>query len=341
MPVSVAKFGEVNGKEVNSYILDNNNGLCAEIISYGGIIKKLVYKGVDVVLGRDTMEEYLDNTGCFSALIGRNSNRIANSEFELNGKTYKLYANDGKNNLHGGKIGFDKKVWDAEVIDSEEPALVLSLMSPDGDEGFPGNLQVKVTYTVTKDNGLEIKYYAVCDADTVINMTNHAYFNLNGHASGSTKNHSLWLGSSFYTPNNDECIPTGEILSVKGTPFDFTTEDTLADRYESDFEQITMFDGFDHNFALDGRGFRKIGEFKGDKSGIKMEIHTDQDGMQIYAGNKIEEGRVCKDGAVYGKHDGVCFETQAFPNNLNYSHFPTTIVKKGEEYKTVTTYKFI
>ncbi len=341
MAINKLKFGECGGKDVYAYTLTNKNGLTAEILNYGGIIRKLIYKNVDVLLGRDTMEEYLNNEGYFAALIGRNSNRIEKSEFELNGKTYKLYANDGRNNLHGGKVGFDKKIWDAEMIDDEEPSLVLTAVSPDGEEGFPGTVHVQVTYTLTNDNSLKIHYVGESDADTVLNMTNHAYFNLNGHASGTVDGHSLWLDSDFYTPNSDECIPTGEVISVKDTPFDFSTNDSLGTRFAAEYEQIRKFGGFDHNFVLNGRGYRKVGRLQGDKTGIVMEIYTDQSGIQVYSGNVIEEGRVCKDGAIYGKHHGVCFETQAFPNCMRFSHFPDAVLKKEEKYDTTTSYRFI
>lgn len=341
MAISKTKFGECSSGIVYSYLLENKNGLSAEILNYGGIIRKLVYKNTDVLLGRDSMEEYMNNEGYFSALIGRNSNRIENAEFELNGKKYTLFANDGRNNLHGGKIGFDKKIWDAKIIDADEPSLVLSTVSPDGEEGFPGNVKVTVTYTLTNDNSLKIHYTGESDADTVLNMTNHAYFNLNGHSSGNTDNHTLWLDSDFYTPNTDECIPTGEVLSVENTPFDFSTGGLMGERFASEHEQIKKFGGFDHNFALNGRGYRKVGRLKGDKTSIVMEIYTDQSGIQIYSGNMIEKDRACKDGAVYDTHQGICFETQAFPNNLRFSHFPGAILKKGEKYDTVTSYKFI
>ena len=340
MSITKKQFGEFSGRTVYEYTLTNKNGLSAQILNYGGIIRKLIYKGTDVVLGRDTMEEYINNEGYFSAIIGRNSNRIKDSEFELNKKTYKLFANDGKNNLHGGKTGFDKKIWDTKMVDEEEPSLVLSAVSPDGEEGFPGTVNVEVTYTLTNDNALEIHYIGKADADTILNMTNHAYFNLNGHSSGSIKNHSLWLDSDFYTPNSDDCIPTGEILSVKNTPFDFSKEHIIEDGLKSEYNQIKKFGGFDHNFVLNGRGYRRVGRCTGDKSGISMEIYTDQIGMQIYSGNMIEEGRVCKDGVVYGKHHGICFETQSFPNSINIPHFPSIILKKGEKYDTVTSYKF-
>lgn len=341
MSISVKKFGEINGKKVELYTLDNSNGLCAKITNYGGIIKSLEFNGIDVVLGRDTLEEYFDNQGYFGALIGRNSNRIENSEFSLNGENYKLYANDGRNNLHGGKEGFDKKVWEAEVVDSSEPALVLKLKSPDGEEGFPGNADIKVVYTLTKENSLKIEYQAVCDEDTVMNLTNHSYFNLNGHNSGGTVDgHKMWLASEFYTPNSEECMPYGEILSSKGTAFDFTNEKTLGESFASSEKQIKMFGGIDHNFVLSGSGFRKVAVLKGDKSGISMEVYTDRPGVQIYSGNVIEQKRVCKENSVYPIHGGICLETQAFPNSMKYSYYPNPVLKKGEIFKTVTEYKF-
>lgn len=340
MVINKKIFGEYEGNPVYSYILDNENGLYAEILTFGGIIRRLVYKGVDVVLGRDTLEEYLNNNGYFGAIIGRNSNRIENAEFELCGEKYKVFKNNGENNLHGGKCGFDKKVWDGEIIDGDEPTLILSATSPDDEEGFPGTVNVKVKYTLTKDNGIEIHYSGESDKDTVLNMTNHSYFNLNGHGGGIIDKHLLWLNSEFYTPNTVDCIPTGEVLSVKGTPFDFSFEKEIATGLNSNHSQVRMFGGFDHNFALKGRGYRKVAKITGDKSGIAMEIYTDQPGMQIYSGNGIEENRVCKDGEIYGAHQGICFETQAFPNFLQYSHFPDGILKKGEKYDTITTYKF-
>lgn len=335
-------YGETKGKEVSLFTLDNGRGLTAEIINYGGIIKSLTYKGVDVVLGRDTLEQYLSNEGCFGALIGRNSNRLENAEFTLNGKTYTLLKNNGRNNLHGGEEdSFRMKVWSAEIQDGEEPALVLTLQSPDGEEGFPGNAEVQVTYTLTKDNAIRIDYKGTCDADTLMNLTNHSYFNMNGHDSGNVDGHTVQLNCDFYTPNNDECMPYGEIVSVTGTAFDLREGKKLGEVFASDEEQITMFGGFDHNFCLRGRGYRKVGSFTGDQTGITMEIYTDLPGVQIYCGNAIVESTVCKNGVSYAKHQGVCFETQAFPNAMVYSHFPSIILRKGETYQTTTAYQFI
>lgn len=336
-------FGKSGGKDVFAYELANKDkSLKAEIITYGGILRTLVYNGIDVVLGRDTIEEYENNAGCFGALIGRNSNRIFGGEFSLNGKKYTLAKNDnGVCNLHGGNIGYNKRVWDAKEVDGDEPSLVLSLFDPDKTEGFPGNVNVKVTYTVTCGNQLKIHYEAESDADTVINLTNHSYFNLNGHASGNTGNHTFKMEASFYTPNTKDCYPYGEILSVEGTPFDFRKEKKLSDGLNADFEQIKMFNGFDHNFVLDGSGYRKYAVVTGDISKITMECYTDLPGVQLYTGNGIEQGRVCKEGALYDTHGGFCLETQKFPNATNIPFFPSIFVKKGEKYDTVSAYKFV
>lgn len=334
-------LGKHNNKEIFLYTLDNEQSFSVQILNLGGIIKSIFYKNTDVVLGRPSLEEYTDNEDYYGALIGRNSNRIKASEFSLNSKTYKLYANDGINNLHGGKVGFDSRVWDSTTEDLPEPALILTLHSPDGEEGFPGNAEIKVTYTVTKENSLKIHYEASCDADTVMNLTNHAYFNLNGHDSGTIDNHTITLSCDYYTPNTEACIPNGEILSVDGTPFDLRTPKKFADVFASDDEQIKMFDGFDHNFCLNGIGFRKVAELCGDKTGIKMETYTDRPGIQIYSGNCIKNKRTCKNGAIYDIHHAVCLETQVFPGGTDFSHFPSPFLKKGEKYDTLTEYKFI
>lgn len=333
-------FGTLPEGEVYCYTLDNGKDLSAEIISYGGIIKNLYFKGCDVVLGRDTLEEYLDNSGCYGALIGRNSNRIRNAEFILNGKKYILAKNNNGHNLHGGNIGFNKKIWHAEECDGAEPSIILTLESPDGEEGFPGNAKIKVTYTLTKENSIKIHYEAECDKDTVMNLTNHSYFNLNGHDSGTVDNHTIEIKSSFHTPNTDACMPYGEILKSEGTPFDLTTPVLLKEGFESGYKQIEMFGGYDHNFVLDGIGFRKFATVTGDKTGYAMDCYTDLPGVQLYTGNCIDEERVCKGGNKYAIHQGLCLETQFFPNALELTHFPSPILRAGEKYDTVTEYKF-
>lgn len=339
--ITKENFGTYNGNDVFLFTLDAGGLLSAQITNFGGIVKSLYFKNTDVVLGRDTLEEYLKNDGYYGAIIGRNSNRIKGAKFELGGKTYTVAENDGANNLHGGNVGFNSKVWSAEAIDGAEPSLRLSLVSPDGEEGFPGTANITVTYTVTHDNSLKIHYEATCDTDTIMNLTNHSYFNLNGHTDGTIDEHTISVNSDFCTPNTNECIPNGEIRFVNGTVFDLRKPKRLADVFASDDEQKKMFGGFDHNFCLNGRGFRKVASLCGDKSGIKMDTYTDLPGIQIYSGNAIIEDRVCKDGAVYKKHQAICLETQAFPNSINFSHFPSPVLKKGEKYDTTTEYKFM
>lgn len=345
MAVTKNSFGTLpSGEEVFAYTLDNGS-ISAEILTYGGIVKNLYVNdknGVktDVVLGRGTLAEYLENDGYLGALIGRHANRIAGGKFELNGREYNVGVNESENSLHGGNIGFDKKIWQAETGGTEnEPSLILTLVSPDGDEGFPGELKVKVTYTLTAENALKISYEAVSDKDTVVNLTNHSYFNLAGHDSGKMTGQLLQINADFYTPNNDECMPTGEVCSVSGTPFDFRTMKPIGQDIASDFEQIKMFGGYDHNFAIAGRGYRLAATAECPENGIKMEVFTDKPGVQLYTSNGLKEGTY-KNGAHYGVHQAFCFETQYFPNAMANSHFIAPILKNGEKYNFVTEYRF-
>lgn len=342
MAVAKELFGVLeNVENVFSYTLDNNKGLKAVILSYGGIVKNLFVGDTDVVLGRDSLEEYLDNDGYYGAAIGRHANRIKHGKFNLSGKTYTVGLNDNGNSLHGGFCGFDKKnmtVYESGTED--EPSVVMTLFSPDGEEGFPGNLHVAITYTLTSQNGLVIRYEAFSDKDTVVNLTNHSYFNLNGHNSGTIDGHILQLDADFYTPNSADCIPCGEILSVTDTPFDFRTPKKIGCDINSDFEQIKLFGGYDHNFVLNGGGFGKRAVLKGDKTDISMEMYTNKPGVQIYTGNVIDDQRVCKGGNIYAVHQAVCLETQFFPNGTSFAHFPSPVLKKGEKYDFTTEYRF-
>ncbi|MBQ7986592.1 MAG: galactose mutarotase [Clostridia bacterium] len=335
-------FGNLSIGEVTAYTLSNNNGLSAEILNLGGILRRLVVNGIDVVLGRETADGCSFDDAYQGALIGRNSNRIENCEFTIGETKYKLDANDsGRDcNLHGGVDGFARRIWDAQAIDGDEPQLILSLFSPDGDQGFPGNAEIKVTYTLTKDS-LKIHYEGTADADTIINMTNHSYFNLNGHASGDVLGHKLWIDADFFAPNNDLCVADGSILPVKDTPFDFTSEKAVGKEIHGPIYQLQNFRGYDHNFVINGRGFRRFAELTGDKTGITMVCFTDRPGVQLYTGNFVTADIPCKDSAEYTTHSGLCLETQGFPNAPKYSHFPSTIVKKGEKYDSVTEFKFI
>lgn len=333
-------FGTTEQGQVDSYLLDNGKGLSAEILSLGGIIRKLIFADTDVVLGRDELDAYIGDGAYLGALVGRNSNRIVDCEFELNGKTYTLAANDSgrNNNLHGGVYGFSSKIWDAEAIDGEEPQLILKTSAKDGEEGFPGNVEVTVTYTLTKENSIKIHYEGTTDADTVMNMTNHSYFNLNGAGSGKILNHKLWLNCDFFTPNSPVCAPDGTILPVKDTPFDFTVAKEVGKEIFTDIPQLSQFLGYDHNFIINGSGYRKCAILTGDK--ITMETYTNQPAVQFYAGNYLNSERNCKNGCEYAPNDGLCLETQCYPNALKYGHFPSPILKKGEKYDTVTEYKF-
>lgn len=339
MSISSRKYGEFNGKDVYAYTLDNGKGLSTEILNYGGIITRLVYNGTDVVLGWNDMEAYLENPPYMGAIIGRNANRIENAEFELNGKIYKLTANQGKNNHHGGPTGFDKCLWNAECIDGEDPSLVLTLTSPDGDQGYPGELKVKVTYTLKEDNGLKIHYEAESDKDTIVNMTSHSYFNPNGHGSGSVKNCRLWVASSFYAANDKFGCPDGRILSVDNTPLDFRKECVIADNMKIKNVPADFCGNYDNSFAIEGRGLRKAAVCTGDKTGISIETYTDRPTVHIYLPVCNYEGNT-KDGATYDSMGAICFETQAFPNAMKHSHFPTTILKAGEKFNSTTIYKF-
>ncbi len=346
MSISKKLFGKTKeGSEVFVISLDNNKGLSMEVLTYGGIIKNLYVTDkngnkTDVVLGRNTLEEYLDNSGFYGAVIGRHANRIENAEFELGGTHYKVGANEGKNCLHGGITGFDKKIWQPRETDADEPSVEFTLESPDMEEGFPGNLKVKITYTLTADNALKIEYYAESDKDTVVNLTNHSYFNLSGHASGNIYEQTLWLNADFYTPNNSECMPTGEILSVDGSPFDFREEKPIGQDINADFGQINMFGGYDHNFIIKGRGYRLGASAYSPVTGIKMDMYTDKPAVQLYTTNGVEDGRVCKDNTVYEKHQAFCLETQYFPNSMKYSHFPSPVLKAGDRYAFTTEYRF-
>lgn len=345
MSISKTKFGISGDKDVYCYTLKNGRGLAAEIITYGGIVKNLYTtdkngKETDVVLGRNTLDDYFNNEGYLGAIIGRHANRIAGGKFTIGKTEYHIGINENGNSLHGGNIGFDKKVWEAEEGGSDnEPSLKLSLVSPDGDEGFPGTLEVTVTYTLTAENALRIEYRAVSDKDTVVNLTNHSYFNLGGFDSGTIENQTLYINSSFYTPKDDECMPTGEVLSVEGTALDFRTPKKLGRDIFSDEEQIRKSDGYDHNFAIYGDGFRLAARAKCEETGIVMETWTDQPAMQLYTSNGLPEGEY-KNASHCGMHSAFCLETQCFPNAMKHRHYPNPLLRAGEEYKTVTEYKF-
>lgn len=347
MAITARTFGKSpKGEEVTLFSITNKNNVTATVMDFGAILVNLFVPDKngevkDLVLGFDNVEGYYKNPGYFGSTIGRNSNRIANSKFELNGVTYNVDKNEDPNNLHGGFNGYNARMWSAETVGDN--AVKFSLMSPDLDQGFPGNFEVSVTYTLTDDNEVNIHYEGVSDKDTVANLTNHSYFNLSGHNSGSMLDHSLWLKASNYTPVVAGAIPTGEIASVKGTPMDFTTAKVIGDDIEADFEQLKLTSGFDHNYVIDREDDSVIlvAKVEDAKSGRAMEVYTDCVGIQFYAGNFINtDGDVCKDNTVYKKRDALALETQFFPNTVNEKSFPSCILKAGEKYDTTTIYKF-
>ena len=327
------------------YTFENKNGMVMEVTDFGATLYSLIVPDkdenpIDVVLGYDSTEEYMGPSGTgFGATIGRNGNRIGKAEFTLNGKTYQLDKNNNGNNLHSGLDYYHYRMWTAK--ETTENSITLSLHSPDGDQGFPGNFDVDVTYTLTDDNELKIDYNGAADADTVINMTNHSYFNLNGHASGNILEHELWVDADAFTATDDKLIPTGEIRSVEGSPMDFRVKKLVGRDIDADYDALNYAGGYDHNWCLNNNGeFKKVIEISSDLSGITMEVYTDLPGVQIYAGNFLvsEPG---KSGATYKKRQGICFETQHYPDAINHDNFPSPVVKKGEAYKTTTVYKFV
>lgn len=319
-------FGTCSAGTVDAYTLKNANGTYATILTMGGIIQKFVKDGMDICLGYDTLEGYLAGTAYFGALIGRVGNRIADASFTLGGKTYTLAANNGKNSLHGGKVGFDRKIWDAKA---EGDALVLHCFSSDGEEGFPGNLDVTVTYTLGEDDSLRIDYQATPDQDTLVNMTNHSYFNLNG--GGSILEHTLWLDADGYTAPGPGNIPTGEIAPVAGTPLDFRAPKALG----ADIQDMPA-KCYDHNFCLNGSGLRKTAQLKGEK--LTMEMETTEPGVQIYCA-KLSKPMAAKYGKEYLGYCFVCLEAQGYPDAIHHPNFPSVVVKAGDTYRQTTIYR--
>ncbi|MCJ8209309.1 galactose mutarotase [Mucilaginibacter sp. RS28] len=336
----------VDGKKVKLFVLKGKNGMQAAITNYGGRIVSLLVKDqkgdtVDVVAGFDSVKGYEEAaSNYYGALIGRYGNRIGNAHFKLNGKDYPLFANNGPNTLHGGKHGFDVKVWDAEQ--PNEHQLILKYHSPDMEEGFPGNLDVKVTYTVTKYNSLEIEYEATTDKPTVVNLTNHAYFNLNGWGSGDILKHVLQINADSYTPVDDKLIPTGKIESVKGTPFDFRAPLSIGERInDSTNTQIKYGMGYDHNFVLNKPNTSvPVVTVIGDQTGLIMKVFTTEPGIQFYSGNFMKGAFKMKGGHPDAHRSAFCLETQHFPDSPNKPQFPSTELQPGKTYKSITMYQF-
>ena len=342
-------FGRTSsGETVELYSLKNSQGMEARVITYGGIIVSLKVpdrngKFDDVVLGFDSLEGYLKEHPYFGALIGRYGNRIGKGRFVLNGKEYKLARNNGDNHLHGGLKGFDKVVWKAkQVAGKEGSALELSYLSKDGEAGYPGNLSVTVTYTLTEAKELRIDYQATTDKDTVVNLTNHAYFNLAGQGAGDILGHQMMIAADRFTPIDSGLIPPGELQNVEGTPFDFRRPHTIGERIAANNEQLKFGKGYDHNFVVNGTHgkLRLAARVTEPQSGRVMAVHTTEPGIQFYCGNFLDGTLKGKAGKVYKQRYGFCLETQHFPDSPNKPGFPSVVLKPGSRYKTSTVYTF-
>lgn len=343
--LTVSEFGSLkNGQKVRLFTMENENGMSASVTEYGANLVNLNVPDKrgelkDVVLGYDDVTGYEKGTASFGATVGRNANRIGGAAFTISGITYELEKNDNGNNLHSGPDVYNKRMWETEV--QEDGKITFMLYSPDGDQGYPGSLDMRVTYELTEENELQITYDAVPDQDTVINMTNHSYFNLNGHDSGDVLAHKVVLDADYFTRADAESIPTGELVDVTGTPMDFRKARLIGEAIDADYEAIRFGGGYDHNWVLKNNGkFGKVAQAEGDKSGIVMEVKTDLPGVQMYTANFLD-GEPGKDGALYAKRSAVCFETQYFPDAVNKEEFESPVCKKGERYHTVTTYKFM
>lgn len=346
MAVIKSLFGKsAEGKEISLYTLSNDQGMKAEITDLGATLVRVLVpdatgKADDLVLGFDNGESYYGNDSFFGTVIGPCANRTGGAEYTLDGVTYQLDKNDGANNLHTHKqLGFHKRLWDAEM---GENSVTFSLEDEDGHLGFPGNKKVSVTYSLSEENELTLHYHASSDKKTIINLTNHSYFNLDGHGAGSIEEHELWLRASHFTPVAAGSIPTGEIRAVAGTPMDFTQPKKIGRDIEADFEQLKLTGGYDHNFCIDDwdGSLKHIATAKGPKSGRVMKVYTTLPGVQFYAGNFIapEEGKA---GAVYDNRTGFALETQYYPDTIHHENFPSYIFGgENGDYDSVTVYKF-
>ncbi len=347
MGSKISSFGKTaDGKEVSLITLVNKNGMGIEVTNYGATLVAVTVADRDgriddVVLGYDDVTDYTLHGGYLGATVGRNCNRIHGAKVAIDGKEYILDDNENGNNLHSGFHGYNSLLWDFEVIE-EELAVKFTHHSADGEQGFPGNFDITVTYTLTEENEVKIHYCGTSDKDTIANLTNHSYFNLGGHGSGDILEHTMWIDSDAITVTDARSIPTGEIRDIKGSPMDFNTPKKIGKDISADYDQLIQGAGYDHNYVLknQGCGLRKIAEAADEKSGRVMEVLTDSVGVQLYTGNFIDKDSRGKGGAVYQPRHGFCLETQYYPDANHHENFPSSILKAGERYDTTTVYKF-
>ena len=343
MSVSVSSFGTYpDGREIKLYTISNKKGMQVSVTNIGAALVKVMApdgdgRMADVVLGFDKGEDYMKNPSFMGVVVGPSANRIAGGAFTLDGVNYKIDVNDGANNLHSHKEkGWHKRLWESSA---EGDGVTFTLKDEEGNLGFPGEKKISVTYLLDEENALTVHYHGVSDKRTILNPTNHTYFNLEGHDSGSIEGHELWLGAARYTPADGGSIPTGEIVPVEGTPMDFREYKAIGRDIEEDYEALNFGQGYDHNWVLKGSGLRPVANLRSLETGIAMEVSTDLPGMQFYVGNFLEreEG---KGGAGYLRRHGACFETQYFPDAVHKEHFEGPVVKAGETYDTTTVYRF-
>lgn len=346
-PIDPKNYYQIHdGKQAALFTLENKNGMLCQITNYGGRIVSLFTEDKDgnfedMVLGHDSLDDYLKGPGdpYFGAIIGRYGNRIKHGKFELNGKNYQLAVNNGPNHLHGGLKSFSHVVWDAEQIDNQK--LELTYLSADGEENYPGNLSVKVTYTLSDNNSLEIAYEATTDAPTLVNLTNHSYFNLKGAGNGTIKDHSLSIAADHYTPTDENSIPTGEIAPVKNTPMDFRNKKLIGTDIAADFEQLKIGRGYDHTFVFTDPKLENLAaKVTEPTSGRTLELYTNEPGVQFYTGNWVTGCGLGKNDKTYLSQESFCLETQHYPNSPNQSNFPSTVLNPGETYRSICIYKF-
>jgi aldose 1-epimerase len=349
MSVTPHLYGTLSdGTAVEAFAVRNGNGIAVTVITYGGIIVSIETPDRDgamgdIVLGFDDLAGYLASHPYFGAVVGRYANRIAGGSFSLDGRTYTLAVNNGPNHLHGGVRGFDAVVWTAEPIDRSDGAgVVLRYGSPSGEEGYPGNLQVTVTYLLTDDDALIIDYAATTDAPTPVNLTQHSYFNLAGDPTHDILDHVLTMDANRYTPVDNQLIPTGELASVTGTPFDFSTPHPIGERIDADHEQLRIGNGYDHNFVLTANGgdLARAATVFEPVTGRTLEVLTTEPGVQFYTGNFLDGTLTGKAGLRYAQRSGFCLETQHFPDSPNQPAFPSTILRPGTEYRSRTVWRF-
>ena len=338
-----SNFGTTaKGEKASLYTMKNKNGMEAAVSDYGAVLVKVFVPDKngnlqDVVLGYDDVRGYESGSLYFGATVGRVANRIGGGTFELNGKTYTLTQNDGPNTLHGGRDYYDKRMWKVEEADDSH--VTLALFSPDGDQGFPGAVTIRVTYTLTDENEIKIHYHAVPEEDTLLNLTNHSYFNLSGHASGLVLDQEVMICADAYTEADAQSIPTGRLIPVEGTPMDFRVRKPIGRDIEADDQALIFGQGYDHNWVLNGSGYRQAAAMYSAETGIEMKVYTDLPGMQFYTSNFIVQ-ETGKEGAVYRKRQAACFESQYFPDSVHKEQFEGPVVRAGVSYDTVTVYQF-